>query len=388
MGLEELVRERIRLEKKEGVDFVDLRPQWRDCGEEIERRLVEIISTSQFVQGKFVEEFEKNFSSYIGSRYAVAVNNGTSALFLALLALGIGEGDEVVTVPFTFIATVEAIYFTGAKPVLVDVDPLTYTMDPDALEKAITERTKAVIPVHIYGLVADMDPIWELKEKYGFIVIEDACQAHGARYRLNGEWRKAGNLGDVGCFSFYPSKNLGAFGEGGLIATNSEELYEKMRAIRDHGAVSKNFHRYKGLNLRMENIQGAVLDAKLPYLDKWNRERKEIAKKYNELLSDVDEIRTPYVPDKREHVYHLYVIRTERRDELKDYLRKKGIGTAIHYPIPVHLQESFRDIGYGRGSFPVSESLASEVLSLPIYPGLEEEKIEEVAGEIRKFFGR
>lgn len=369
------------------VPFVDLKSLLYEVYNSIDEAFTDIITSSAFVMGKYVKDFEEAFSRYIGVKETVACNSGTSALILPLLAYEIGSGDEVITVSFTFIATAEAISFVGARPVFVDIDERTYNIDPSRIEDAITEKTKAIIPVHLYGQVAPMDPIMEIARKHNLIVIEDACQAHGALYYSEREkkWMRVGSIGDAAAFSFYPGKNLGSMGEGGAVTTNDSKIADKMRSLRDHGSFQKYYHLYKGLNLRMENFQGAVLFSKLSYLDEWNNKRREKAKIYNRLFEEVNGVVTPYAAPYGKPVYHLYVIRVERRDELRKYLGERGIGTGIHYPLPLHLQEAYRDLGYKEGTFPVSERVAREVLSLPMYPDLEEEGIEKVVSSIKEF---
>ncbi len=366
------------------VPLIDLRKQNKKILEEISSDIATIFQESRFVLGKEVEEFERSFASYCGTRFAIAVNSGTSALLLSLIASGIGKDDEVITVPFTFIATVEAIIFSGARPVFVDIEEKTMTMDIEKIEKVITPRTKAIIPVHLYGEVCDMNPIMEIAREYELKLIEDASQAHGAEYLPLK--RKAGSMGDCGCFSFYPSKNLSAWGEGGMVITDDEEVAEKVKMLRDHGSREKYYHRMIGLNCRMETLQGLVLNHKLKYLDNWNKKRREIANRYNESLKEIKEIRLPFTPLYSNGVYHLYVIRTSHRDKLKNFLQEKGIGTGLHYPLPLHLQDSLSYLGYKKGSFPISEKVSREVLSLPLYPEIEEKEIIEVINSIKEFF--
>lgn len=375
-------------EAPEVVPFVDLKAQLHDIYNEVDEYFTDIFKTSAFVSGKYVRKFEEEFARYLNVKHVVATNSGTSALILALIAMGVGSGDEVITVPFTFVATLEAIVFLGAKPVFVDIEEETFNMDPNRLEDVLTNRTKVVIPVHLYGQTVNMDPILELKEKYGFYILEDACQAHGAEYRSErlGGWVKAGAIGDAAAFSFYPGKNLGSMGEGGAVSTNNDELAEKMRSLRDHGAYQKYFHIMRGLNLRMANFQGAALFAKLRHLDKWNEMRRNWAKLYDELLSDVEEIETPKRAPYSRHVYHLYVIKAKRRDELREYLASRKVFTGIHYPIVLHLQEAYRELGYREGDFPNSERAAGSVLSLPMYPHLRENQVRRVVKEIKSFY--
>lgn len=361
------------------VPFLDLKAHHAPLMGEIERAIRNVISTGAFAGGPFVADFEKDFASFCRCQHAIGMGSGTEALWLALLACGIGAGDEVITVPSTFMATAEAITYCGARPVFVDVDELTYTMDPALLKAAITEKTKAVIPVHLFGQSADMRPILSIARAHGLLVIEDACQAHGADY--NGE--RVGSLGDAGCFSFYPGKNLGAFGEAGAAVTNNPELAEKMRILRDHGQSRKYHHSMIGWNCRMDGIQGAVLQIKLQHLDRANNRRRAHASRYNELLSEVEEIILPVEASYARHVYHIYAIRTQEREELMRGLTEAGIGCGIHYPVPVHLQEAYRSLGYRAGAFPVAERAASEFVSLPMYPELTPAQIEAVAGSVK-----
>lgn len=349
------------------IPFVDLKTQYRNIKPEIDAAIAGVLESAEFVLGTEVARFEEEFAGYCGSRYGVAVNSGTSALHLALLSIGVGAGDEVITAPFTFVATAAAIGYTGARPVFVDIDPETFTLDVARLEAAITTSTKAIIPVHLYGHPADMDPILDIARRHGLTVIEDAAQAHGAEYKA----RRVGGIGELGCFSFYPGKNLGAYGEGGLITTNNGELARTLRMLRDWGQERKYQHVLKGYNYRMEGIQGAVLRVKLRYLEAWTAARRAHAERYNELLRG-SAIQTPVEQPYARHVYHVYAIRTERRSELQQALLDEQIQTAIHYPIPLHLLPCFAELGYRAGDFPHAELAAEQVLSLPIYPELTE----------------
>jgi dTDP-4-amino-4,6-dideoxygalactose transaminase len=339
-----------------------------------------VLENTSFILGPEVSHFEENFAAYCGVQHAVGVNSGTSALFLALSAFDIGRGDEVITAANTFVATVEAIIYTGATPVLIDIDEDTYNMDPDKIEAAITERTKAIMPVHLYGQPAEMDRIMDIAAARGLMVIEDAAQAHGAKYR----GARTGSFGKCGCFSFYPGKNLGAYGEGGAIVTDDGELAEKLRMLRDHGQAKKYQHQVVGYNMRLEGFQGAVLDVKLRKLDEWNSARRNNAALYSSQLAE-SEVVTPKAPEHVEPVYHLYVIRTKKRDELQAHLQSKSIATGLHYPIPIHLQEGYAHLGYREGDFPVTERCAAEILSLPMFAELTGEEIAEVAREINAF---
>jgi len=359
------------------VPFVDLKSLHSELREELHEAFDRVLGQSCFVLGPEVEQFEKKFAEYVGCTHCIALNSGTAALHLVLAALGVGPGDEVITVPHTFIATAEAITAAGARPVFVDIDPVSYTMDPSLLEDIITPRTRAIIPVHLYGQAADMDPILEIGQRRGIPVIEDSCQAHGARYR----GRYAGSLGAAGCFSFYPGKNLGACGEGGAVTTDDDKLANRIRMWRDHGSSKKYEHEFPGLNMRMEGLQGAILSLKLKYLDRWNDQRRSAAAAYDEAFADAEIIVPVELPD-RHHVYHLYVIQSGNRDELRQKLAEAGIESGLHYPIPLHVQEAYRSLGYREGDFPVTERIKRRILSLPIYPGITTEAIEAVASEL------
>src|SRR5216110_1438438 len=346
------------------VPFLDLKAHHAPFIEKFDRAIREVIESSAFAGGPFVEKFEEEFAAFCGSSSAIAVGNGTDALWLSLLALGIGEGDEVITVPNTFIATAEAITYCKARPVFVDVDQDTFTMNPAELEKSLTQRTKAIIPVHLFGQPADMDPILEFARANGLFVVEDAAQAHGAEYK----GRKAGTMGDAGCFSFYPGKNLGAFGEAGAIVTNEPDLRTRIQALRDHGQAAKYLHSTIGWNARMDGIQAAVLSVKLQRLAVANAARATHAQLYSEAFERIEGVATPFEADYARHVYHVYAIRVPERDKVRRFLEEKGIGCGVHYPIPIHLQEACRDLGYTKGAFPIAENLAEEFLSLPMFP--------------------
>ena len=356
------------------IPFLDLKAQYASIKTEIDAAVLNVLASAQYVLGEEVASFEEEFAAYCGTKHAIAVNTGTSALHLSLLAAGIGPGDEVITVPFTFVATVSAICYVGARPVFVDIEPTTFTMDPAKVEAAITPRTKAIVPVHLYGQMADMDSIMAIGERHGLAVIEDACQAHGAEF--NGQ--TAGSIGLSGCFSFYPGKNLGACGEGGIIVTSDDDQAAKMRMLRDWGQEKRYHHVLKGFNYRMDGIQGAVLRVKLRHLERWTEARRSHARRYSALLARSRNVATPVEVAGRRHVYHIYAVRTADRDELQRSLQAEGIHTGLHYPIPVHLQVAHRDLGYRKGDFPVSESAANEVLSLPLFPELTERQIEQV----------
>jgi dTDP-4-amino-4,6-dideoxygalactose transaminase len=363
------------------VPFLDLKAQYESIKEEVAVAIQQVLDSCAFAGGPFVERFEKEFASFCQCEYAIGVGNGTDAIWLSLLALGVGLGDEVITVPNTFIATAEAISFCGAKPVFVDVDEKTYNMDPALLEAAITSRTKAIIPVHLFGQIADMDPIMDIARANGLLVIEDACQAHGAEYK----GRAAGSIGDAGCFSFYPGKNLGAYGEAGAVVTNNPALDDRIRKLRDHGQKRKYDHELIGWNARMDGFQGAILSAKLKYLAAWNNDRRRKAEIYNELLADIDELIVPWEASYSKHVYHIYAIRVKARDSLLNALAEEDIHCAIHYPVPVHLQEAYNKLGLREDSFPVAEMCANEFVSLPMFPELTREQIEYVAEQIKVY---
>ncbi|MFQ6756315.1 DegT/DnrJ/EryC1/StrS family aminotransferase [Cereibacter sphaeroides] len=358
------------------IPLLDLKRQYAVLGPEIEERVCAVLRSGGYVLGRPVEAFEEAFARYCGTREAIAVNTGTSALHLALLALGIGPGDEVITVPTTFVATVAAILYAGARPVLVDVDPRTLTMDPARIEAAITPRTRAIMPVHFHGRLADMEGILAVARAHGLRVVEDAAQAHGAE---RGGLR-AGAFGDIGCFSFYPGKNLGAAGEGGAVATNDPELAARVRQLRDWGQSERYVHTMKGFNFRMDAIQGAVLGVKLPHLDSWNAARRRVANAYEAgLAAGLVRAAGPFGAD---HVCHVYALETEDRPGLMAALAAAGVGCGIHYPVPVHLQPAYADLGYAAGSFPIAELYATRTLSLPIFPEMTDEEIGRVIAAV------
>jgi dTDP-4-amino-4,6-dideoxygalactose transaminase len=362
------------------VPFLDLHVQHDPILEEVKSAISDVIETGAFAGGPFVARFENDFAAYCEASHCIGVGSGTEALWLCLLGMGIGPGDEVITVPSTFMATAEAITYSGATPVFVDIDEQTYTMDPAGLKDALTPRTKAIIPVHLFGQTADMDPILNFARAHNLFVIEDAAQSHGAEYM----GRRAGTLGDAACFSFYPGKNLGAFGEAGAVVTQDAELRDRIRVLRDHGQVRKYHHAVVGWNCRMDGIQGAVLSIKLRNLENGNRLRRSHADYYDSALSSLEEIILPRNPAGFRHVYHVYALRVRERDGLIEYLTDHGIGTGIHYPVPVHLQEAYRDLGYGEGSFPVAERCANEFLSLPMYPELSLVQLEAVCQTVKE----
>lgn len=364
------------------IPFVDLKVQYDSIKEEIDEAIQEVLNTTSFIMGEELKKFELEFARFCDVKYAIGVANGSDALILVLRACGIGKGDEVITVPHTFIATTEAISNVGGKVVFVDIDPKTYTIDVTKVEEKITKNTKAIIPVHLYGQSTDMEHIMELAKKYKLKVIEDAAQAHGAEHK----GKKVGSIGDVGCFSFYPGKNLGAYGDAGMVVTDNEEIAEKIILLRNHGRITKKYeHKIEGYSSRLDNLQAAIIRVKLKYLNKWNEMRRENAKKYNELLSNIDGIITPYEADYAKHVYHLYVIKTENRDKLREELKSEGVATGIHYPIPLHLQPAYNYLGYKRGDFPVTEKASQEILSLPMFAELSDQQIEEIVELIKCF---
>lgn len=356
------------------VPFLDLKAQYQSIKPEIDAAIARVLESSQFVLGAEVAGFEQEFAAYCGAAECIALNSGTSALHLALLAAGVGPDDDVITVPFTFVASVAAILYAGARPRLVDIEPRSFNMNPAAIEAAITPRTKAIMPVHLYGQPADMDPILEVAKRNNLVVIEDAAQAHGAKYK----GRPVGSLGDIACFSFYPTKNLGAYGEGGAVTTNNAEYARGIRMLRDWGQDRKYHHVLRGFNYRMEGLQGAILRVKLRHLDYWTEARRAAASKYNRSLADCG-IKLPTEMPWARHVYHVYTLRTEDRDGLQAALQTEGIQTAVHYALPAHLQPAYADLGYSRGVFPQSENAAKEVLSLPMYPEITDTQIRKVA---------
>ena len=365
------------------IPFLDLKTQYKQIDQEILPMVKEAMANGAFVGGPQVSGFEAEFAAYCDSKYCVGVGSGTDALRFALMAVGVTDGDEVITVPNTFIATTEAISQVGATPVFVDVRPDTYNMDCSKLTEKITEKTKAIIPVHLYGQPVDMDPILEIAESRNISVIEDACQAHGSLYK----GRRAGSMGAAGCFSFYPGKNLGAYGEGGAVVTQDSRIAEKIRMIRDHGQAKKYIHEMEGYNGRLDAIQAGVLRIKLKRLDTWNDSRRKNAAYYTELLSGVDGVTVPVEAEFARPVYHLYVILVDDREGLQQFLNDKGIASGLHYPIPLHLQKAYARLGYGEGSFPVTENAAKKLISLPMFPELTRDQIEYVAESIKAFMG-
>lgn len=366
------------------MQFLDLNAQYKSIKKEIDSAIKRVLDGGVFIGGQEVEKLEEEIAKFCGVKYAIGVNSGTDALFLSLKALGIGRGDEVITTPFTFIATAEIIANLGAKPVFVDIEPKTFNIDVSKIKKAITKKTKAIIPVHLFGQMADMSEIMRIAKKYKLYVIEDAAQAIGAEYK----GRKAGTMGDFGCFSFFPSKNLGAYGDGGMVITNNKKLAEKIRLLRNHGSSSKEkyLNLILGTNSRLDAIQAAILRVKLKYLKKWNEKRLKIAKYYNRNLKGVEDIRIPEILPNRIHIFHQYTIRTKYRDQLKKFLEKNKIPTMIYYPLPLHLQPAFKYWGYKKGDFPKAEKISKEVLSLPIYPELKKEEQNFIIKKIKEFY--
>jgi dTDP-4-amino-4,6-dideoxygalactose transaminase len=359
------------------VPLVDLKAQYHSIQSDIDGAVAGVISKTNFIQGEEVRSLEREFAAFSGAKYGVAMASGTDALHLALEALGVGQGDEVITSPHTFTATVEAVYYCGARPVFADIDPRTYNIDPAKIEERITPRTKVIMPVHLYGQVADMDPILEIAGRRGIKVLEDACQAHVAEYR----GRRAGSMGAAAAFSFYPGKNLGAYGDAGMIVTSDESLAKWCAMMNDHGRTEKYTHLYVGYGKRMDTLQAAILGAKLPHLEAWTEARRAHAEAYNRMLEGL--VQTPYEPEWSRAVYHLYVIRVPERDGVMERLRERGVGVQIHYPIPLHLQPAYAELGYRQGEFPEAERAAGEILSLPIYPEMTEEQREYVVEQLR-----
>lgn len=361
------------------IPVLDLTPEVEALWDELMAAIQGVLKSGQFIMGPNVKAFEQEVAAYLGVKHAIGVNSGTDALVIALRAAGIGPGDEVITTSFTFFATAEAINQVGGTPVFVDIDPRTFNINPDLIEPAISSRTRAILPVHLYGQAADMDPVMELAEKYNLKVIEDTAQAFGGEYKR----KKLGTIGDVGCFSFFPSKNLGAFGDGGLIASNNDEIAEVARMLRVHGARKKYYNEMIGYNSRLDEIQAAILRVKLPHVDEWNESRRQAAQRYNHLLKDVRGIITPYEDPNAKHIYHQYTIRVQNghRDELKEHLSKNGIGTMVYYPVPVHQLPIYKG---NRPALPVTDQVAGEVLSLPIWPRIGAEVKARVAEVLRQ----
>jgi dTDP-4-amino-4,6-dideoxygalactose transaminase len=367
------------------IPFLDLETQNRSMWPEIQAALAPVLSEAQFILGPAVESFEANFAHYLGVRHCVGLNSGTSALHMALLACDIGPGDEVITTPATWISTAWAISYVQARPVFVDIDPVTYTLDADLVERAITPRTRAILPVHLYGQAADLEALSHLADKHGLELIEDAAQAHGAKYG----GRCVGTFGRAGCFSFYPGKNLGAFGEGGCVVTNDPDIARRVRCLRDHAQEGRHHHVAIGYNTRMEGMQAAVLDAKLPHLDGWNGARSRHSQRYHTLLADLPGLVLPKAPHPEAHVWHLFVVLSRgcHRDDLRSSLAERGIATGVHYPTPVPFQPAYAHLGHQPGDFPVAEDLMQNCLSLPLFPELTEEQIQYTVAVLHELVG-
>jgi len=358
------------------IKIVDFKGEVQEIGEGIKEVVNRVLDSGWYILGNEVKNFEKEFSDYIGTKYGVGVSSGTDAIMISLMALGIAQGDEVITVPHTSIATASAISLTGAKPIFVDIKEDTMLMDVNKVESKISNRTKAIVPVHLYGHPVDMNPLIEISEKYGIPIVEDCAQAHGAEYKN----KKVGSIGKLGAFSFYPTKNLGAYGDGGMIVTNDEELYQRLLMLRQYGWKERDKSVMKGVNSRLDEIQAAILRVKLKYLDKWNEKRRKNAKLYNELLEDAG-ILTPVEKEYAKHVYHQYVVRSKRRNALKEYLQKRGVQSQIHYPFPVHKQEPYKT----SSKFPITEKICNHILSLPIHPFLQEDEIIYILEKVKEF---
>jgi dTDP-4-amino-4,6-dideoxygalactose transaminase len=363
------------------VPFVDLRAQYRSIRDEVRAAMDKVIEEAAFIGGKALQDFQDAFTRYSGARFGMGVSSGTSALHLALDACGVRPGDEVITVPSTFIATTEAITQAGGVIRFVDVHPESFNLDPAHLEAAIGPKTKAVMPVHLFGQTADMDAIGAAARSHGLRVIEDAAQAHGAEYK----GRRAGSLGEIAGFSFYPGKNLGAYGDGGFVTTNDEEMARRVKLLLDHGRTTKYEHVAEGYNYRLDALQAAILSVKLRHLDAWNEARRRVARAYDERLGGLPGLALPQEQPGCKHVYHIYAVRTDRRDALRAHLEKRGVASGVHYPIPLHLQPAYKHLGIPKGRFPVAERLSESVLSLPMYPEMEERHIEAVCAAVREF---
>lgn len=377
------------------IPFVDLKSQYFSIKQEIDSAIQNVLFDTAFIRGKYVDEFERNFAKESNVKHCIGVANGTDAIYIALRMLDIGEGDEVITVANSFVATSEAISQTGAHVVFVDCHPETYNIDAQKIEEKISSRTKAIIPVHLYGQPADMDSILQISRKHDLFVIEDSAQAHFAEYCTNtgaddnsrAEWKRVGTFGDIATFSFYPGKNLGAYGDAGAIITNNESLYRKMKMFANHGRIEKYSHEIEGINSRMDGLQGAILNVKLKYLDEWTKKRQKAAEYYNELLQSIPEIIKPEVALNAKHVYHLYPIRAKNRDALRKFLETEGIATGIHYPIALPNLRAYRHLHHKPSDFPIATRNEKELLSLPIYPEIQKHQIEYVVEKIRNFFG-
>jgi dTDP-4-amino-4,6-dideoxygalactose transaminase len=365
------------------IPLTDLKAQYESIKGEIEAAIAEVLKETNFILGKQVSLLEQEIAQYLGVKYAVGVASGTDALVLSLAALGIGEGDEIITTPFTFIATAEAIFRVGARPVFCDIDERTYNINPAQIEKKISDSTKAILPVHLYGLPCAMDEILSISKKHNLKIIEDCAQSFGAEYK----GKKAGSLGDCGCFSFFPGKNLGCYGDGGMVATNEVEIAEKLKILRNHGSKDKYFYVTHGFNSRLDTLQAAIVRVKLKHIDKWVSQRIACAKNYNELLKDISNLSVPQVPVYTKHAFNYYTIRVKNgRSVIHERLKENGIASAIYYPLCLHLQQVYKGLGHKKGDFPVAERCQEEVLSLPIYPELEQKQIETVVHSLRQSF--
>ncbi len=362
------------------LNFTDLKFQYKSLEKDIDAAIKEVLESTQFINGPQVKKLEEEIAALSGAKYGIGVSSGTDALLLALMAIGLQPGDEVITTPFTFIATAEVISFLKAKPVFVDIDDNTYNIDVTKIEEKITDKTKAIIPVHLYGQPVDMDELNDIAKKHNLYVIEDAAQAIGAEYKD----KKVCGLGDMGCLSFFPSKNLGGYGDGGMITTNNEDLKDKLLMLRNHGSAKKYVHQIIGTNARLDTLQAAILLVKIKYIEEWNNNRIRIANRYSENLKKY--VRVPFIRSDRKAIFHQYTIRTDKRDDLQQFLFEQGIPTAIHYPIPLHKQEAFKYLDYNDGDFPVSENLAKEVISLPMFPEMTEEQQDMVINSIKNFY--
>jgi len=362
------------------IPLLDLKKQYLSIKKEIDGAIKKVLDNTQFILGENVQKFEKEFSKFCNVKHAIGVGDGTDALYLAVRALGISEGDEVIIPVNTYIATAEAVTLNGAKPIFVDIDLDTFNIDVENIEKAITKKTKAIIPVHLFGQPADMAPILKIAKKHRLYVIEDCAQAHGAEYK----GRRAGSMGDIACFSFFPAKNLGAYGDGGMVITNNSKLAGKLRMLRNHGRKEKYLHKIEGINSRLDEIQAAILRVKLKHLDKWNKARQKNAKIYDKLFKDCEDISVQKVIKDVVPVYYFYAVRVKNRKKIQGKLKKEGVSTGVHYPIPLHLQPAYKHFGYKKGDFPKAEKEAVEVLSLPIYPELMERQIKFIADIIRE----
>ncbi|MDD5644454.1 MAG: DegT/DnrJ/EryC1/StrS family aminotransferase [bacterium] len=365
------------------IPVIDLGKLYNEIKPEIDTAIARVISDTNFILGPEVSELEKEIAAYCEAKYAVGCASGTDALLLSLMSMGIGPGDEIITTPFTFFATAGSISRTGATPVFVDIEPETFNINPELTEPKITKKTKAILPVHLFGQTADMDPFLKLKEKYNLFIIEDACQSIGAKYKN----RAAGSIGDAGCFSFFPTKNLGGFGDGGMLVTNDSGIYEKTRSLRVHGGRDRYYHDYIGINSRLDTIQAAILLAEIKYLDKWIEKRRENALLYDNFFRGLKNIRIPSEKKSFYHVYNQYTLRVKNRPGLVKALEKEGIGYGIYYPLPLHMQDCYKNLGYGKGDFPEAEKASGEVLSIPVHPFLDEDSINKVADTVRNFSG-